>query len=299
MKFLVIGSKGFIGGHLFNFLKEKGHTVWGSDVIVDYETTSNYFLIDSTNSDYHSAFSQEGYDVCINCAGAASVPDSLANPYRDFSLNALTVYKLLEAIRLYQPECKFVNLSSAAVYGNPAELPITEKSPAIPVSPYGIHKHMSEQICEEFYRFFNIQTLSLRIFSAYGEGLTKQLFWDLYQKAKNKPLVILYGTGNESRDFIYIRDLVRVIEIIALKAPFNGASINIANGEEILIGDVVNTFYKNFDQPIRFEFDGTIRPGDPQNWVADIGYIKKLGYQQEYNLNDGLKNYFQWLIQKD
>lgn len=299
MNFLIIGSKGFIGTHLVNFLKKESHEVYEADVIVDYEKNDNYFVIDASNADYHSIFENNNIDVCVNGSGAASVPDSIKQPHRDFQLNTVNVFKILDAIRHYQPDCKFINLSSAAVYGNPKSLPIHEKDDTKPISPYGYHKWMSEQICEEYYRFFNIKTCSLRIFSAYGEGLKKQLFWDLGQRALRSNEVRLFGTGGESRDFIYITDLVRAILIIAEKAAFKGEAINVANGIEITIAHVAKTFYQFFDQSVDLGFTGESRPGDPNNWQADITQLSALGYKPQYSIEEGLQNYVEWLKKRD
>jgi dTDP-glucose 4,6-dehydratase/UDP-glucose 4-epimerase len=299
MKILVIGSKGFIGQHLKTFLVSKDHEVWGADVVVDYVHSEKYFLVDASNADFHEIFSAVVFDVCINCSGAASVPDSLQHPLRDYNLNTGNVFRLLDAIRANQPGCKFINLSSAAVYGNPTQLPITENFFPAPVSPYGIHKLMSENICTEFFQFFKIPTCSLRIFSAYGEGLKKQLFWDLYQKTKTGGPISLFGNGKESRDFIYILDLVEAVYLVALHGNFNGDVINIANGTEICIEDCVNKFYGLFDKPIQFNFIGETRKGDPNNWVADISIIQKLGYKQQHTLEDGLKYYYKWIKETD
>lgn len=299
MKALVVGSKGFIGRHLVSHLKDQQMDVWGADVVVEYVDTANYFLIDATNSDFLAVFEEVDFDICINCSGAASVPDSMSKPFRDYNLNSSNVFKLLEAIRLHRPACKFINLSSAAVYGNPEKLPVSEKTLRNPLSPYGYHKMMSEQICEEFHRFFGLKTCSMRIFSAFGEGLKKQLFWDLYQKAQKNGQVKLFGSGKESRDFIYIKDLVHAIEVVARNAAFTGDVINVANGEEILIQDCVSIFYSLFDTGISFQFTGKTRKGDPDNWVADIKKLKELGYSKKYSLEGGLKNYYQWVKEID
>lgn len=295
-KVLIIGSKGFIGNHLMNHLKRQELEVYGADVAVDY-ISKNYFLIDASNSNFNEIFEKNKFDFCINCSGAASVPDSLMHPLRDFSLNTINVFKLLDAIKSYQPVCKFINLSSAAVYGNPKDLPINEKQATTPVSPYGLHKLMSEQICNEYYSFFDIPTCSLRIFSAYGEGLQKQLFWDLFQKSKSSKEITLWGTGKESRDFIYIKDLVNAIYVVLLNANFDGQIINVGNGEEVFIEECVYIFYSFFDREIHHKFSGEGRKGDPNNWVADISILKGLGYKQEYNIREGLSNYYKWVQQ--
>lgn len=298
MNILIIGSKGFIGSNLVSYYLLSAHTVWGCDVVVDY-VTDHYYLIDSTNSDFHSIFENQHFDLCVNCSGAASVPDSLLHPMRDFNLNSFHVFKILDAIRLYQPNCKFINLSSAAVYGNPTELPISEIHPVNPLSPYGYHKLNSEKMLEEFHLFFGIPTCSLRIFSAYGNGLKKQLFWDLYKKAKSCNSFTLFGTGNESRDFIFIADLVEAIDITINNSHFKADIINVANGEEVLIKDAAKIFFSFFNSKIDYSFSGEERKGDPNNWKADISKLKSLGYKPSFNLETGLQKYYQWITTID
>ncbi len=295
MRILIIGSKGFIGTHAIKHFQKQGREVWGSDVMVDY-TSERYCLIDSTNADFHAIFENIPLDVCINCSGAASVPDSLNHPLRDYTLNTVNVFKILDAIRQYQPTCKFINLSSAAVYGNPSVLPIKETSNLYPLSPYGWHKLQAEEICQEFYSFYKIPTCSLRIFSAYGEGLKKQLFWDLAQKIQSNSTIKLFGTGEESRDFIHVSDLIKAIEIIILKSNFKGEKINVANGKEIKIKDIVKCFYSNWDNKIEYSFSGEERKGDPNNWVADIDILKSMGYTSQLDIEEGLKKYYEWII---
>ena len=295
MKVIIIGSKGFIGHHLFSYFQGKGTDVWGADVVVDYANTKNYFLIDASNSDFNSVFQFSRYDLCINCSGAASVPESLVNPMRDYYLNTVNVFKILSAIKQFQPDCRFVNLSSAAVYGNPRYLPIKETEKPNPISPYGIHKFHAEQICSEFYEFYNIHTCSLRIFSVYGTGLQKQLFWDLFLKAKTGNPISLHGSGNESRDFINIIDLVKAIHLASEFSDFKADVINVANGKEILVKDAVSTFFSFFGFNIEYSFSGGTRHGDPLNWLADISKLNSFGYMPAIDMQAGLRTYYQWL----
>jgi dTDP-glucose 4,6-dehydratase/UDP-glucose 4-epimerase len=297
MKILIIGSMGFIGQHLFRYFSDKGNKVWGTDVIPDYINKDRYFLIDASNSDYTIVFQSAEYDLCVNCSGAANVPESLKNPLRDYYLNSVNVFKILNTIRRFQPACKFINLSSAAVYGNPKHMPVKEDSIPDPLSPYGFHKLQAEQICKEFYDMNKIKTCSLRIFSVYGPGLKKQLFWDLHSKANNGVPFTLFGTGNESRDFIYILDLMKAIELVAEHSAFNADVINIADGKEILIKNVVSVFLGLFNHEIRYSFSGETREGDPVNWVADISKLLSYGYQPSFTIENGLEKYFEWVTQ--
>ncbi|SMO50423.1 dTDP-glucose 4,6-dehydratase/UDP-glucose 4-epimerase [Saccharicrinis carchari] len=295
MNILIIGSKGFIGRNLVRYYQQNNYNVFKADVVVDYTDADRYFLIDASNSDYNTVFHYQKYDLCINCSGAASVPDSLRNPMRDYYLNTVNVFKILTAINQFQPECKFINLGSAAVYGNPQSLPVAERAQRAPLSPYGFHKLQAEQICEEFYKFFNLKTCSLRIFSVYGNGLQKQLFWDLNQKALSGNPIELFGTGNESRDFIHVYDLARAIELVALSSEFKADIINIGNGQEVKIKDAVATFFGFFEEEINYVFSGTTRKGDPLNWKADISKLKSFGYAPTVNMKEGLRQYYDWL----
>lgn len=297
MKILVIGSKGFIGSAVVSvFDRQFGYDVFECDVAVDY-ARKNYFLIDATNADYHALFRSNHFDVCINCAGAANVGDSLVNPLRDYTLNTYNVFKLLDAIRIYQPECKFINLSSAAVYGNPAHLPIGELSPAAPVSPYGVHKLQAEMIAQEFHTYYNIPTCSLRIFSAYGPGLKKQLFWDIYKKASAYEVIELFGTGKESRDFIYIEDLVQAIHCCLQRASCCGEVINIANGEEVSVEQAVTSFLAFFPGRKEVYFSKNSKQGDPLYWRADVTKLTDMGYRPSHTLENGLEKYYTWIRQ--
>lgn len=292
MKVLIIGSEGFIGKHLHRYMKDQGHEVWGADVVTRYADQEKYFLVDASNSDFTSVFRHCQYDLCVNCSGAASVPESLKNPVRDYFLNTVNVFKLLDAIRNEQSHCRFINLSSAAVYGNPDQLPVSEAAIPNPLSPYGIHKLQSEQICREFYEFHKIPTCSLRIFSVYGPGLQKQLFWDLMKKARSGEAFSLFGTGRESRDFIFVSDLVRVIELVNEHSAFEADVINVANGEEVFIQDAVSVFFSFFDEEISYSFSGDSRKGDPVNWKADISKLRSYGYQAEMDMPGGLEAYY-------
>lgn len=294
MKILIIGSKGFIGFHAMEYFKNQNFIVLGCDVVTDY-VSKDYYQIDATNSDFHALFEKYQFDACLNCSGAASVPLSLEFPLKDFNLNTLNVFKILEAIRTYQPSCKFINLSSAAVYGNPTQLPINEMSQLKPLSPYGIHKLQAEQIVQEFSDFYKIPTCSLRIFSAYGNGLRKQLFWDMYQKFLNADAISLYGTGKESRDFIHVDDIVRAFHLVLENGKFNGEATNIANGEEFTIEYVAELFRSNFEGHKTIAFNNQVKQGDPLNWRADISMLKSLGYQQTISLEAGIQSYIHWV----
>jgi UDP-glucose 4-epimerase len=294
-KLLILGSTGFIGKNAVNYFMSKGYDVHCADIVIKEE--KNYTVINSEATDFSILFSNQSYDICINATGAASVPLSFLYPAIDYSLNVSNVFNILEAIRKYSPECKFINFSSAAVYGNPTAIPIGEDSAINPMSPYGFHKYYSEMVCREFYETFKIPTLSLRIFSAYGEGLKKQLFWDVYNKIENSKNseIILFGTGSESRDFIYISDLLKAIEFLIDRVTFCGNTVNIASGKEITIREAVEIFVNYVNSGIKTIYNNENKLGDPRNWRADVSELSSRGFKWEYDIHRGLKNYANWI----
>lgn len=301
MKILIIGSDGFIGSHCSIFFKKKAFEVFEAGIRNDINTP-NYFVLNPAQTDFTDVFVSNTYDVCINASGSANVGFSFEKPDIDYELNVLNVQKLLVAIRKYNPKCKFINFSSAAVYGNPNKLPIQENFPTHPLSPYGFHKLQSEYLLKEYHKFFGLHTCNVRIFSAYGRRLKKQLFWDLYQKAlqlNQNEKVELFGTGEESRDFIFIDDLLQLIDKIIENSSFCGEVINAASGVECKIKDVVETFYtllyQNLDRKVNYDFSGKVKIGDPNNWKADISLAKTLGFVPQFDTFEGLTNYTKWL----
>lgn len=296
MKILIVGSVGFIGANALRYFSSRGHNVTGCD-IVESPTflIGQYITIDAVSPNFAALFVSSNYDVCINASGSAHVGFSFEDPAKDFELNVLNVNRLLVAIRKYNPACRFINFSSAAVYGNPVRLPITEDIPTKPLSPYGFHKLQSEYLLTEYHKFFGLHTCSLRVFSAYGPGLRKQLFWDMYQKTRQPEHIQLFGTGSESRDFIYIEDLLRVVELIIESDIFEGNVINVASGKETTIREAAGIFYEILDPKLTFSFSGKVKAGDPNNWRADIQTTKLLKFQPHWNLTEGLIQYIQWL----
>jgi len=293
MKILIIGSKGFIGSHCVKYFQSKGFKVFMADVSVSVE--ANYYKIEPHNSDFSRIFKEQEFDICINASGSAHVAFSFENPSKDFELNVVNVQKILVSIRDYNSNCRFVNFSSAAVYGNPKSLPITEESLCKPLSPYGFHKLQSELLLTEYHNFFGLKTCSMRVFSAYGPGLKKQLFWDLYQKAIQKDKILLFGTGKETRDFIYIDDLMQVLDLVIQKSPFQGSVYNVASQVETTIAEAAKIFIRAFSSEKQIIFNGEAKIGDPINWLADMEKLKNYGFEPQFNLYFGLKKYTEWL----
>lgn len=298
MKVLITGNEGFIGSRIANSYKQSGAELYGWDMqgfCKLGELCQKKSLLDGNA--VLEVLSDLKPDMIIHCAGNANVNTSVADPMMDLQGNGITTHNLLFSMKkLEMTNCRFILLSSAAVYGNPEDLPISESSRINPLSPYALHKHFAENICFFMARNYGMDVKVLRIFSAYGPGLRKQLFWDMHQKLQRTGKLEMFGSGYESRDYIYIDDLIAAIRIVAERAPREEIVYNIANGTETTILEAVTCFAKNKGvSEDKIQFTGNRREGEPINWRADVTKLKALGYKQMVSFDDGIRRYVQWV----
>ena len=297
---LITGVAGFIGRYVARHFSRQGWQVIGTDNSqpenAPLANLSKYQRLQLPDPEFAGLLQTYKPDVLIHCAGRASVALSVSESAPDFYSNTLLTFDILESLRLHAPTCKFIFLSSAAVYGNPTKLPIAESYPTNPISPYGFHKLQSEQICLEFAQIYNQPTASIRIFSAYGAGLRRQVMWDICQKALSQKVLVLQGTGNESRDFVHAIDIARAIEIICDRAPMQGEVYNLANGQEVKIAELAEMLLKAMKSDIVPEFNGVSAIGNPLNWQADITKLQSLGFSPSVSLNKGIAVLTNWCM---
>ncbi len=295
---LITGVAGFLGRYATQHFTDKGWTVIGIDCVppenAPLSNLAAYYSIKMPDKALGELLSNHAPDVCIHCAGRASVPLSVTDPTADFNSNTVLTFEVLDALRLNAPECRFILLSSAAVYGNPQSLPVDEEQPAAPISPYGYHKSYCEQMCQEYATVYGLSTGSVRIFSAYGPGLRRQVLWDICRMALTKKALQLQGTGKESRDFIHALDVAKALEILAERAPMRGEVYNLASGREVTIADLVVMILAALGADCVPQFDGNIPPGNPLNWKADMSKLKALGFSPSISLEQGIKIFAAW-----
>ncbi len=291
---LIFGSEGFIGSNLIKFYLKKGLQVVGIDRMDNPSQNYKYYKFLSI-SDVPELLLTGKFKSIVNAAGSGNVGYSVKHPLGDFESNCYETAKILDAIRITGVNSNYLHISSAAVYGNPESLPVREESPANPLSPYGWHKLLSEILCKEYFALYGVRSCIMRPFSIYGPGLKKQLFWDIYKKAIYSPVIELFGTGLESRDFIYIDDLVRVVDILLKNSEMKAECYNVANGSEILIKEAAKLFIENFPTGKSIYFNGHVRTGDPLTWKADISKIEKMGFKQETSIHEGLRQTYLWI----
>lgn len=295
MRLLVLGSEGFIGSHCVDYFLAKGSIVYGIDLFEQPSKKYHYKKVSRLSPDFDELFATQALDAVINAAGSGNVPYSMAHPISDFEANSLDTIRVLDAIRKHQPACKYLHISSAAVYGNPVTLPVKEQDRSLPLSPYGWHKLIAETICHEYSAVYNLSIAIIRPFSVYGPGLKKQLIWDIFQQLIENKSIELFGTGDESRDFIYVSDLVRAIDYIINSDDMRCAIYNVASGEEIPIRVVVKSLLSVTGIQTTYRFNQVSRNGDPTNWKADIGKLQSLGFSPSISFQDGLSKVNKWI----
>jgi UDP-glucose 4-epimerase len=295
---LITGVAGFIGRYVSRYFSQQGWTVIGTDnAPPENAPITNlhiYQRLRLPDAGLQTLVQQHPPHVLIHCAGRASVGISVSDPISDFYGNTVVTLETLNTLRLFAPECRFVFLSSAAVYGNPIALPVSEEQRTAPLSPYGFHKLQGEQLCLEFCQIYQVPTASARIFSAYGPGLRRQVMWDICNKASQGKILHLQGTGQESRDFIHALDIAKALMSIALKAPMQGEVYNLATGREVTIAELARLLMASLEGGYTLSFDGVIPIGNPLNWQADITKLYQLGFSPEVTLEQGVKIFANW-----
>ncbi|AFY46218.1 nucleoside-diphosphate-sugar epimerase [Nostoc sp. PCC 7524] len=295
---LVTGASGFIGRYVVHHFTRMSWTVVGigksSPENAPLSNLQAYHCLELPNNELNNLLEKYRPDLLIHCAGRASVNLSMTVPQEDFYANTVLTFEVLNSLRTCVPQCRFIFLSSAAVYGNPSSRPVREDEEPCPISPYGFHKWQSEKLALEFAKVYDLSTASIRIFSAYGAGLRRQVLWDICHKVIQENSLILRGTGTESRDFIHALDIAKAIEIVATTAPMYGEVYNLASGRETTIKHIANLAIDALGYDCVPQFDGSIPSGIPINWQADITKLQSLGFEPSVVLEKGVQAFANW-----
>jgi UDP-glucose 4-epimerase len=301
---VVTGACGFIGRHTARLAAERnyhvlgiGHGKWSQDQWESWGLAS-WHESDIDIENLVQCCPEKPYAI-IHFAGGSSVPLSMTEPFEDFKRTVQTTAQVLEYVRTQSPLTRVVYCSSASVYGAVTSTPIKEESAAKPISPYGVHKYMAEQLVTSYSRQYLIASSIVRLFSVYGAGLRKQLLWDACRKIATGDLCFM-GTGNEARDWLHVEDAANLMLSAAENSSPDSEIVNGGSGKSVSVREIVRHLSKELspgsEEPI---FSGETRTGDPTCLVADIGRAGRWGWLPKRPLTQGLAQYAAWWLQEE
>lgn len=241
----------------------------------------------------------KGAGVVIHQAAIRSVPKSVNNPFLSHEVNTTGTLVLLNSALKHGVK-RFVYASSSSVYGDVTKFPMQEKDSLSPMSPYGVSKLCGEQYCHAFHAIYGMHTVALRYFNVYGPRQNPESLYSLVvpafiDKVRRGERPVIDGTGKQSRDFTYVKDVARANVLAAFGGPRSaGKSFNIAGGKDTSILEILNLVAKHMGKKTKPVF-GPRRMGDPMRTYADISAAKRdLGWTPLMKLNDGIKETVQW-----
>ncbi|EOX3438085.1 NAD-dependent epimerase/dehydratase family protein [Vibrio cholerae] len=297
---LVLGGAGFIGSSLIKYLLSetdykiislgRGNLNEEHDRVKHIQSNININELNGIEE-----YVEGNLLSIINCSGSGSVLKSHQNPNVDFYQTACSTSDSLEFVRLNYPDAKFIQISSAAVYGECTEIPQRISTAIKPVSTYGFNNAISEMLVENYSNIYDISCIILRVFSVYGSGLKKQIVWDAFNKL-SRGEGDFFGTGDEIRDFIHINDLSRIISSsISSDTMKTLKVINCGTGVPTKISQLIEMIRHVMESDCQVTFTGNMKTGDPKGFLAEVEYDQKL---QFIPLEIGLRNYYAWFLEE-
>ena len=293
---IVTGGAGFIGSHLCKYLISQGIKV---TVIDNFSTGNennlksirskitliNANICDDSINDYF-----KNIDVVFNCAAMVGVKLATSKPLEVLDQNISNVRRILDLCR--KNNALHVFISSSEVYGNSLDMPVSENSILVPVSPYGVSKIVGETYCSSFKRKYGIDSIIIRLFNVYGPGQdTNGLSWVLPSfiiKLLQNQKITIHGTGEHTRDFTFIDDAVKGIFLASVKGTF-GDAYNIGTGVETSISDLGKLVIKKMNlSNDKLQFTRN-RSFQIYRRVADTNKAKNdLGFTSSVSLSVGI-----------
>lgn len=294
----ITGVHGFIGRHLAARLAGAGVEVAGIGIPGADPTPAPVAVCEA------SALDDAGLDRLLartgppeaiyHLAGGASVPASVKDPDEDFRRTVAGTRVLLGWMHRRTPAARVVLASSAAVYGNRHHGLIREEDGTDPVSPYGRHKLLAEEALIQGARQ-GLAVAAVRLFSAYGPGLERQLLWDVCRRlAQGEAVIEVAGTGEERRDWLHVDDAAGLLMLAARQASTGAPVVNGGAGQPVRVLDLVTAVCAAWGGGAQVRCTGLVRPGDPFSLVADITRARAWGWRPEVEFHDGVAATVAW-----
>ena len=291
---VVTGGAGFIGSHMVELLLEKGFKVIAVDDMSNGQQENIDLFKDNINYEFHKIDLAKEFDDSlfkdVNCvfhmAALADIVPSIENPFKYHNANVNGTVNVLEASRKYNIK-KLVYSASSSCYGIPDKYPTPEDAEIRPMYPYAFTKYIGEKYVLFWNKLYGIPVVSLRLFNVFGirartnntYGAVFKVF--LSQRLHNKPLTVV-GNGTQTRDFIYVTDVVKA-HLTAAESNVNGEIINIGAGNP----KSINYLAKLIGGKVEFI---PKRPGEPDSTYADISKAKRLlNWRPEVSFEEGVR----------
>ena len=302
MKFVVTGGAGFIGSHIVEALAES-HEVVVIDNFSSGKRENLSMFADSINAIQGSITDLpllkdacKGADGIFHLGAIASVARSVDDPFITHETNLTGTLNVLLAARDCRVK-KVVFASSSAIYGEEPTLPKREDMHPDPRSPYAVSKLAGEYYCNVFSELFGVKTVSLRYFNVFGPRQDPHSEYaavipKFITRILNNQPPLIFGDGKQTRDFIYVKDVVQA-NMLAMQSSITG-TFNIGSGQSTDLNTLASSLEKIMKVSLSPVYDKP-RSGDIRDSVSDITTAKKfLGYQTEYSLEKGLAETISW-----
>jgi UDP-glucose 4-epimerase len=303
-KIVVTGGAGFIGSNLVKNLVENNHIIIIDDLstghlqnIEDLVSLKKIEFINGSITDLdllQKTFSD--VDYIFHEAAIPSVPRSVKDPLKTTTVNAMGTLNVLLAARDNHVK-KVIYASSSSVYGDTPTLPKKEEMIPNPLSPYAVSKLTAEYFCGVFTRIYGLPTISLRYFNVYGPGQDPKSEYaavvpKFITSVLNDRPPLIYGDGEQTRDFTFINDVVTA-NILAAESPSTGI-FNIAGGKRITINELAELIIRTCKKDIKSMYQNP-REGDILHSLADVSLAKKgFNFISTFSITDGIKETIKW-----
>ena len=297
MRFLITGAAGFLGSALANRLASEGNSVIGLDNLSTGDpkklSAQVKFVLGDVNDRSKLWTLLREVDCIYHMAARVSVPESLLYPREYNQVNVGGTVTLMEAMRDVGVH-RVVFASSGAVYGNQPILPVNEQAIPNPRSPYAVSKLAAEYYIKTIGSLWGIETVCLRIFNAYGPGqqilpVHPPVIPGFLRQAWENGTLVVHGDGNQTRDFVYVDDVVDAMAAAATAPDINQAIINIGSGAETSMRELVHEVLEVTGGNPEVVYNPR-NEGGLSRLCADIHLAyEKLGYQPSTTLAEGLK----------
>lgn len=307
MRMLITGGAGFVGSHLCDRYVMNGHTVICIDNFMNSNlanirhllTYRNFKLINGDIRDFNLLEKIiRDVDAIFHLAAQIHVDKSIIEPKLTYDINVLGTQNILETARMHDVK-KIIYASSSEVYGSAQYSPMDENHPLNAPHPYGASKIAADRMCFAYIQTYGMNISIIRPFNLYGpkqkdSGYGGALSLFTKRVLSNMPPII-YGDGEQTRDYTYIEDIVNAYDLILNYDKELREPINFGTGKEVKIIDLANMIIeicgKNI-KPVHVE----PRPGEVKRLVADISKAKNIGWEPKYAIENGLKSYINWYM---